>query len=255
MYSLYRLRHAFSWIPVIAAAGWMMFNNPLTLLKVQPRYDETTMEVALVELPAEQPDPEPQAESSPSEPPPLPEPIPEPPPVTNAPASEPIAPPPRVKPQLKAEPKPQPKPKPVTKQKPATEPRPAEKSVQSNTHPTVNKKPAAPVIPSAPAVNAAALENGWIAALRRDLEAQKRYPTGRQASLERPEGQVEVWLEVDRSGRVLDSGVTTKARSMLLNRAAASSLQNIKQVRPFPADAFAGQRTKRFTATFNYRAP
>lgn len=255
MYSLYRLRHAFSWLPVIAAAGWMMFNNPLTTLKVQPRYDETTMELALVEPPAEQPDPEPQVQSPPSEPQPIPEPIPEPQPVTDAPAPEPIAPPPRAKPQPRPEPKPQPKPKPVTKPKPAAEPQPTLNSVQGNTRPAVYKMPAAPAAKPVPAVNAAALENGWIAALRRDLEAQKRYPTGRQASLERPEGQVEIWLEVDRSGRVLDSGVTAKARSMLLNRAAVSSLQNIKQVKPFPADAFAGQRTKRFTATFNYRAP
>ena len=254
MYALYRLRHACSWLPVIAAAGWMIFNNPLNTLKVQPRYDETPMDVALVELPAEQPDPEPQTETPPPEPQPVPEPIPEPQPVIEAPAPEPVAPPPPAKPQ----PKPQPKPKPVAKPKPATEPRPTVKSAPANARPAAKKTPAAPAAPAAtpaPAVNAAALENGWIAALRRDLEAQKRYPTGRQASLERPEGEVEVWLEVDRSGRVLDSGVTTKARSMLLNRAATSSLQNMKQVKPFPADAFAGQRSKRFTATFNYRAP
>jgi protein TonB len=64
-----------------------------------------------------------------------------------------------------------------------------------------------------------------------------------------------VWLEVDRSGRVLSSGITNKASSMLLNRAALSSLQSISQVKPFPSDAFNGQTTKRFSATFNYQAP
>ncbi|MBB1225609.1 energy transducer TonB, partial [Klebsiella pneumoniae] len=29
----------------------------------------------------------------------------------------------------------------------------------------------------------------------------------------------------------------------------------ISSVKPFPSEAFAGQTTKRFTATFNYQAP
>ena len=56
-------------------------------------------------------------------------------------------------------------------------------------------------------MNAQAIENGYLLALRRELEQRKRYPSGRQASLERPQGNVEVWLEVDRSGRVLSSGI------------------------------------------------
>ena len=104
-------------------------------------------------------------------------------------------------------------------------------------------------------MNAQAIENGYLLALRRELEQRKRYPSGRRASLERPQGNVEVWLEVDRSGRVLSSGIANKAASMLLNRAAMSSLQSISSVKPFPSEAFAGQTTKRFTATFNYQAP
>ena len=101
-------------------------------------------------------------------------------------------------------------------------------------------------------MNAQAIENGYLLALRRELEQRKRYPSGR-ASLERPQGNVEVWLEVDRSGRVLSSGIANKAASMLLNRAAMSSLQSISSVKPFPSEAFAGQTTKRFTATFIIR--
>ncbi len=94
-------------------------------------------------------------------------------------------------------------------------------------------------------MNAQAIENGYLLALRRELEQRKRYPSGRQASLERPQGNVEVWLEVDRSGRVLSSGIANKAASMLLNRAAMSSLQSISSVKPFPSEAFAGQTTKK----------
>lgn len=105
-----------------------------------------------------------------------------------------------------------------------------------------------------PKVNAQALENSYIQALRGQIEQLKRYPTGRQASLERPEGNVEIWLEVDRNGRELNSGINQKTASMLLNRAATSTLQSITQVRLFPAEAFAGQNTKRFLATFHYQA-
>ena len=120
--------------------------------------------------------------------------------------------------------------------------------------PAAVRSPVAPPAPPAPKVNTQAVENGYLQALRRELEQRKRYPTGRQASLERPEGNVEVWLEVDRSGRVLASGVS-QASSMLLRRAAISSLQSINQLKPFPEGAFAGQQTQKFTATFNYQAP
>ena len=116
-------------------------------------------------------------------------------------------------------------------------------------------KPAPPPSPPAPKANAQAVENGYLQALRRELEQRKRYPSGRQASLERPQGNVEVWLEVDRSGRVLASGIASRAPNMLLNRAALSSLQSISQLKPFPEEAFAGQSSKKFTATFNYQAP
>lgn len=262
MYLLYRSRHLLSWLPALAAAGWMLWINQQAALKVQPRYDESTLEVVLAEPPA----PEPLPETTPAAPPvseplpepePPPEPLPEPtPPVpTPAPveAAKPAAAP-------RARPEPQPKPKPQTKPRPQAQPKAKTHAEPTPTQPIARSvAPAAPR--AAPAVNrpapanAGALESGYLQALRRDLEQRKRYPTGRQASLERPEGSVEVWLEVDRSGRVTASGIGAKARSMLLNRAAASTLQSITQLKPFPAEAFAGQQRKRFTATFNYRAP
>ena len=165
------------------------------------------------------------------------------------PAPEPIV---EAKPVPKPQPKPKPKPvkektKPV--EKPKATPAPAARARWSANR---RRSPGRPV---APKVNAQAIENGYLLALRRELEQRKRYPSGRQASLERPQGNVEVWLEVDRSGRVLSSGIANKAASMLLNRAAMSSLQSISSVKPFPSEAFAGQTTKRFTATFNYQAP
>ncbi|MDU4175367.1 MAG: energy transducer TonB [Serratia liquefaciens] len=227
MYLLYRSRHLFSWLPALIVAGCVLFASQQVALKIQPRYDETAMELALVE-----PEPEP-----------LPEPV--------VPAPEPIV-------ETKPVPKPQPKPKPKPvkeKAKPVEKARPA--AVPAAPRTLVSKPAAQPVppAPAAPKVNAQAIENGYLQALRHELEQRKRYPTGRQASLERPQGNVEVWLEVDRSGRVISSGITNKASSMLLNRAALSSLQSISQVKPFPTEAFNGQTTKRFSATFNYQAP
>jgi len=246
MYAVYRFRHVFSWLPVMMAAGWMLMNQH-TALSIKPRYDDSTMELALVEPPppvAETPQPEPAPEPQPE---PQAEPQPE--PEVTAPSPEPVAPPPKPKPTPKPKTKPTPEPKRVNKAA-----KPAETS-QPVRPPAAAAPVAATPKPAAPRVNNAAIENGWVAGLRSDLEAQKRYPTGRQASLERPEGSVEIWLEVDRSGRVLASGISSKARSMLLNRAATNSLQSIRQVKPFPTDAFAGQNSRRFTATLNYRAP
>ena len=236
MYLLYRSRHLFSWLPALIVAGCLLFASQQAALKIQPRYDETAIELVLVEPePAPEPQPETPPEPQPEPPPPEPEPIPEP----VVPAPEPIV-------EAKPVPKPQPKPKPAEKPKPTPAPA-APRALVS--------KPAAQPAPAAPKVNAQAIENGYLLALRRELEQRKRYPSGRQASLERPQGNVEVWLEVDRSGRVLSSGIANKAASMLLNRAAMSSLQSISSVKPFPSEAFAGQTTKRFTATFNYQAP
>ncbi|URQ60283.1 energy transducer TonB [Pantoea alhagi] len=257
MYSLYRSRHLLSWFPALAAAGWMLWMNQQVTLKVQPRYDESTMELVLAEPPAPvtpaepEPDPAPQPDPVPqpdSAPPPQPLPDPEPQPVAEPQPAPPVAPP---QPKLK------PKPKPATQPKPAHKPKAPPRSQPTTAATAPLQTSAAPRAPAASsnAASAGALESGYLQALRRDLEQRKRYPTGRQASLERPEGSVEVWLEVDRSGRVLASGIAGKARSMLLNRAASSSLQSISQLKPFPEGAFAGQSRKRFTATFNYRAP
>ena len=245
MYLLYRSRHVVSWLPAIVIAGCLLFVSQQAVLQVKPHYDDTVMELSLAE--PEPPQPEPVPEPQP-EPPPEPEPEPEPIAEPVVPAPEPII---QAKPVVK--PKPKPKPKPVQEKAAKLQERVAPQPAVVRS--PVVSKPAAPPSPPAPKANAQAVESGYLQVLRRELEQRKRYPSGRQASLERPQGNVEVWLEVDRSGRVLASGIANKAPSMLLNRAALSSLQSISQLKPFPEEAFAGQRSKRFTATFNYQAP
>ncbi len=244
MYVLFRARQLLGSVPALIALVLIAMGIQSQTLKVEPVYDESAVELALVE-PEPEVVPQPVVEQEP------------PPPVIEAEEAEPAPPPPPPpppKPVPKPEPKPVPKPKPVVAAKPTTPPAPtatpqvAAKPVQAAVAPT----PAPPAPPAPPKVDGQALEGGYLKGLRNELDTYKQYPTGRQASLERPSGEVVVWMRVDRQGRVLDSGIQTPASSMLLNRAATNSLRRIKQVKPFPEQAFGGRNEQRFTATFNY---
>jgi len=240
MYVLFRVRQLLGSVPAVIALVLIAMGIQSQTLKVEPVYDESAVELALVD-----PEPEP-------EPPVIPEPVVEPPPpVIEEADAEPAPPPPPPKPLPKPEPKPKPKPLPkpvVAKAAPTPPPVAAAKPVPAVTAPAAP----APAPPAPPKVDGQALEGGYLKGLRNELDTYKQYPTGRQASLERPSGEVVVWLLVDRQGRVLDSGLQTQASSMLLNRAATNSLRRIKQVKPFPEQAFGGRNEQRFTATFNY---
>ena len=239
MYVLFRARQLLGSVPALIALVLIALGIQSQTLKVEPVYDESAVELALVE-------PEPEA---------IPQPVVEqapPPPVIEDEEAEPAPPPPPPKPLPKPEPKPKPKPLPkpvVAKPAPAPTPPP----VAAKPAPTAVAQVApTPAPPAPPKVDGQALEGGYLKGLRNELDTYKQYPTGRQASLERPTGEVVVWLLVDRQGRVLDSGLQTQASSMLLNRAATNSLRRIKQVKPFPEQAFGGRNEQRFTATFNY---
>ncbi|WP_162095367.1 energy transducer TonB family protein [Pseudomonas chlororaphis] len=243
MYALFRARQLLGSVPALIALVLIALGIQSQTLKVQPVYDESAVEIALVE-------PEPQV---------LPEPVVEqepPPPVIEDQEAEPAPPPPPPpKPQPQPKPEPKPKPKPLPKPAPVAAkatPTPTPPVAAKPVQPAVAPTPAPPAPPPAPKVDGQALEGGYLKGLRNELDTYKQYPTGRQASLERPSGEVVVWLLVDRQGRVLDSGIQTQASSMLLNRAATNSLRRIKQVKPFPEQAFGGRNEQRFTATFNY---
>jgi protein TonB len=239
MYVLFRARQLLGSVPALIALVLIALGIQSQTLKVEPVYDESAVELALVE-PEPEVVPEPVVEQEP------------PPPVIEDEEAEPAPPPPPPKPLPKPEPKPKPVPKPTplaAKPTPAPTPPPV---VAKPAQPAVAQTPAPVAPPAPPKVDGQALEGGYLKGLRNELDTYKQYPTGRQASLERPSGEVVVWLLVDRQGRVLDSGLQTQASSMLLNRAATNSLRRIKQVKPFPEQAFGGRNEQRFTATFNY---
>ncbi|UEL24908.1 energy transducer TonB [Pseudomonas fluorescens] len=241
MYALFRTRRLLGSVPALIALVLIALGIQSQPLKIQPQYDESAVELALVE-PEPEVVPEPVVEQEP------------PPPVIEDEEAEPAPPPPPPKPLPKPEPKPKPVPKskPVVAAKPTPTPTPAPAVAAKPVPAAVAPTPAPPAPPAPPKVDGQALEGGYLKGLRNELDTYKQYPTGRQASLERPSGEVVVWLMVDRQGRVLDAGIQTPAPSMLLNRAATNSLRRIKQVKPFPEQAFGGRNEQRFTATFNY---
>ncbi|WP_342309393.1 energy transducer TonB [Pseudomonas fluorescens] len=236
MYVLFRARQLLGSVPALIALVLIALGIQSQTLKVEPVYDESAVELALVE-PEPEVVPEPVVEQEP------------PPPVIEDEEAPPAPPPPPPPPKPEPKPKPKPQPKPViTKTAPTAPPVAAAKPAP----PVIAPAAPTPAPPAPPKVDSQALEGGYLKGLRNELDTYKQYPTGRQASLERPTGEVVIWLLVDRQGRVLDSGLQTQASSMLLNRAATNSLRRIKQVKPFPEQAFGGRNEQRFTATFNY---
>ncbi|OPA92157.1 energy transducer TonB [Pseudomonas fluorescens] len=236
MYALFRARQLLGGVPAVIALVLIALGIQSQTLKVEPVYDESAVELALVE-PEPEVVPEPAVEQEP------------PPPLIEDQEAEPAPPPPPPKPVPKPEPKPKPVPKPAVAK---TTPSPPPVAATKPAPPVAAPVAPTPAPPAPPKVDGQALEGGYLKGLRNELDTYKQYPTGRQASLERPTGEVVVWLLVDRQGRVLDSGLQTQASSMLLNRAATNSLRRIKQVKPFPEQAFGGRNEQRFTATFNY---
>lgn len=245
---LFKSRKVIACLPAICLLVIAVQSALKAELKITPKYDETTVEVALIDPADLQPEPAPPP--PPPEPEPVPEPLPEPDP---EPVVELPEPPPKPKPKP-PEPKPQPpKPKPQVAKPAPPQPAPPPAVVPAvASKPAAAATPAPPPPPAPPKVNIAALENSYIAALHAELEKYKQYPRGREASLQRPEGSVVIWLLIDRGGKVLDSGIEKKAVSMLLNKAAQTSLRRIEQVRPFPEAVFEGRDKYRFIATLVY---
>ncbi len=238
LYAFYRARQWLGGLPALAALVIIVIGVRTEPLKIEPTYDESAVELALVE-----PEPEKPVEPVVETPPP-------PPVVEEEEAALPPPPKPVPKPVPPKPVPPKPTPKPVVKATPVAKPQPAPAATNAPAPVVAQAKPAPAPVP--PKVDSQALEGGYLQGLRGEIDRFKQYPTSRQAALERPTGEVVVWLLVDRAGNVLDSGIQTQASSMLLNRAASTSLRRIKQVKPFPEQAFGGRSQQRFTATFNY---
>lgn len=94
-------------------------------------------------------------------------------------------------------------------------------------------------------------EAAYVGKVRAYLQSIKRYPTGREASLQRPAGMAVIWFAVRRSGELLEAGVEASSGSMLLDNAALATVR--RGAYPvFPDEAWAGKAQQRFVVELDF---
>jgi len=99
--------------------------------------------------------------------------------------------------------------------------------------------------------SSAAVENAYVISVRALLNANKRYPTGREASLQRPSGKAVVWFVLNRNGTLQDAGIDDTSNSILLDNAALSTVRRTSYT-PLPEGSWPGQAQHRFTVTLDF---
>jgi len=178
-------------------------------------------------------------------------------------------PPPKAPPPQMA--KPEPKPKLMAQPNVPTTPAPNEPTREAtapeaprptNTAPPLNTPTPIPSV--APAVTAQEppklapqqpvsvnLENNYIASVRATLNANKRYPTGREASLQRPSGKVKLWFVLARNGSLQDAGIEESSNSIILDNAALSTIRRTTYA-TWPEGSWTSQSQHKFTVTLDF---
>lgn len=111
--------------------------------------------------------------------------------------------------------------------------------------PVVNETPK----PQPPAT--ANFESNYIAAVRATLNANKRYPTGREASLQRPAGKVKVWFVLMRNGALQEAGIEESSNSIILDNAALATVRRTSYS-PWPEGSWASEAQHKFTVTLDF---
>jgi protein TonB len=102
-----------------------------------------------------------------------------------------------------------------------------------------------------PAAVAVSLENNYIAIVRATLNANKRYPTGREASLQRPSGKVKVWFVLSRNGSLQEAGIDESSNSIILDNAALSTVKRTAYA-PWPDSTWPNLTQHKFTVTLDF---
>ena len=177
-------------------------------------------------------------------PPPAPPPPVPPPPVPPPPAAQPAPPPPapnalQVKPKLPVVQSP----KAVASSAPAVS---AESSTATATATPSQNQVTAP--------NAQSLEADYVRKVQGMLNSTKRYPTGRQASQERPQGKVRIVFVLNRSGALQTAKVQESSNSNLLDDSALAGVRRATYP-GFDADLWKGQETHEFSVDIDFLPP
>ena len=121
-------------------------------------------------------------------------------------------------------------------------------------HVVVATPPPPPPTPADAAPNTASLEAEYGARLRAAINANKRYPTGRQASQTRPQGMVKLWFVLTRAGALVDVGVIPTDAHYLLEDAAKASVRR-SVFPPFPAHTWLGEEQHKFVTEVEFVPP
>ena len=132
----------------------------------------------------------------------------------------------------------------------AESPRPIPTPTPAPSLPTATPVQEAPKMAPQPPVSVS-LESNYIVSVRATLNANKRYPTGREASLQRPSGKVKLWFVLARNGALQDAGIDESSNSIILDNAALSTLRRTTYA-PWPEGTWASQSQHKFTVTLDF---
>ena len=132
----------------------------------------------------------------------------------------------------------------------AESPRPTPTPTPAPSLPTATPVQEAPKMAVQPPISVS-LENNYIVSVRATLNANKRYPTGREASLQRPSGKVKLWFVLARNGALQDAGIDESSNSIILDNAALSTLRRTTYA-PWPEGSWASQSQHKFTVTLDF---
>ncbi len=132
--------------------------------------------------------------------------------------------------------------------------RPAERPADRPAEKLAERAPERPSPPPERNASRGGTEDSFVGRIHAALEANKRYPTGREASQQRPTGIVKVWFVLSRSGALIDCGVAEPSPSILLDKAALSTVRRAS-FPAMPEDAWPGQEQHRFSAQLEFMPP
>ena len=132
----------------------------------------------------------------------------------------------------------------------AESPRPIPTPTPAPSLPTATPVQEAPKMAPQPPISVSH-ENNYIVSVRATLNANKRYPTGREASLQRPSGKVKLWFVLARNGALQDAGIDESSNSIILDNAALSTLRRTTYA-PWPEGSWASQSQHKFTVTLDF---
>lgn len=90
--------------------------------------------------------------------------------------------------------------------------------------------------------------------IRQLIESSKRYPTGREASLQKPQGVVTACVVLKRDGHLQEVQIQQSSTYPLLDSAAKRQLASL-QYPPMPESSFVGSAQHSFCVKLDYKFP